>query len=477
MSDVSGQPGIEVRIEGDGDVARLVIGSDAPAEAVTSEAIEQVLLKRRVEVTPGVQTKLAQIVGRWRKGPTPVDEVIAKATPPRPGRDGGLEFLEGFDPRARTHTSQTSDESGSVDHHCVSAFVSVIDGDHVAYLREAEAGENGRNVFGRSIPAKAGQPGEDVVDQETLALASDGRVTARISGVLLYEDHMLRINPLMVIEEYVDFSTGNLDFDGSVVINEGIRDEFVVKASRDVMVKGLIEAATIICGRDLICRRGMAGKDRGQLVVRGDVTGVFFNNVRGWVDDTLHVARELTYCEIVVAGDFDGPRCSIIGGRISIVGHAEVGSLGSRAGIPTTIMLGSTPRLARKLTKLDQLAGEIRAELSAVQERLRQPPPELADADAANQAAIAQLKQEALVFEVRLEACKRKREEILEEIRRKRMVDLHVNKVIHRGVRLVVGDYVYVFENAYKGPLQIGWKVGEGLFMQQEGATRHLRAA
>ncbi len=57
----------------------------------------------------------------------------------------------------------------------------------------------------------------------------------------------------------MDFSTGNIDFEGDVRVLKGIRDIFEVRATGNIEVGGLIEASTIDAGGSVFAKGGMAG--------------------------------------------------------------------------------------------------------------------------------------------------------------------------------------------------------------------------
>ncbi|UCD74020.1 MAG: DUF342 domain-containing protein [Phycisphaerales bacterium] len=478
MRDDAGQRGIEVRIEGDAAKARLIIPAATDPASVTAEALKSVACNEGVVVGPAVLAKLASIAEEFWRQNGAVNEVIAEAVPPKHGQDGRLEFVEGFDPAMPMPMPIIGPDDGAdnIDFHNISSCITVSEGTHVATLRPPEAGENGHDVLGNTIAPTPGRASDVVIDVDTLATGEDGRVTARTSGVLQFKSNELKVSQVLDIKEFVDFSTGNIDFDGAVSIAEGIRDQFVVKASKDITVGGLIEAATVICGGNLACRRGMAAKDRGQLIVCGEARGVFFNNVRGWIKKSLYVARELMNCDFIVGGDLNCHRGTIIGGRTLVAGHAYVGTLGSRAGIPTTLVLGTVPRLNTKLKKLAVLAEKLRSRLEADRERLEAFQSVAQSLTEKQKEELHALREEIADLEQSLVTCRQKHSELKDELRRTRVVDLHVGNVIHRKVTIVVGGVETTIDKAIRGPLRMGWRPPTGLVLRQgDGPVRYLR--
>ena len=58
-----------------------------------------------------------------------------------------------------------------------------------------------------------------------------------------------KVSNTLEIDQNVDFSTGNIDFPGNVIVHRSVKDCFTVKARDDIEVRGLIEAATLIANQ------------------------------------------------------------------------------------------------------------------------------------------------------------------------------------------------------------------------------------
>ncbi len=190
-----------------------------------------------------------------------------------------------------------------------------------------------------------------------------GCVIAEIDGLLQFHRAEVKFSPVLEVAEFVDFSTGNIDFDGSVLIRQGVRDRFVVKATRDIIIHGLVEAATIVCGGNFDCRRGIAAKDRGQIAVEGDADVGFLNNVRGEIKGHLTIRREIINCDLVIGQDLRCERGAIIGGTTTITGSLRAMTLGSEAESETVLVLGSVPLLTARLNELKKSCPEWKEQL------------------------------------------------------------------------------------------------------------------
>lgn len=447
---VESTPSLEVKVAGDQSLATLIIPERFDPDQLDVTLVMRCVDERGVILDEENKARLEEIVNSFRDDPRRIEQVIARATPPVEGEDGRLEWMEGFDPEEDARPARQDDPQGRVDFYSQVSYISIETGDHVATIIQPTEGENGRDVTGASIPAKPGKP-TDVKADSSLIVAEDGRVLAQTAGVLEFNDHTLAIARLMEVSDCVDFSTGNINFDGSVHVREGVRDRFVVKTTENLAVDGLVEAATIITGKDFHCRRGMAAKDRGQILVGGDAHVGYLNNVRGRIRGHLFVRRELMDCELIVGKSLSSSQGAIVGGRVIVTGQAEIAALGSGGGKPTLLVLGEVPLLAAQVYRLDMMIRESRVEL----ERLREPGDAAGSTGDVRLPTAVQAKISRLLQ--RIEACTRKREELTGQIPALRSVSLQVNKVIRAKVQLRIADREFLFEDDVKGPVKIEW--------------------
>jgi uncharacterized protein (DUF342 family) len=413
------QPAAEVRIEEDATVAKVVIPAECDPRKINETLLVGLVRQHGIAVDKAVETRLRQIVESFRKQPRAIEGTIVRSTAPVDGEDGRLEWVKGFDPTAgptaASDKSDKSDDSNGVDYYNQISYVRVAEGTHVATIHEPTAGEDGRDVTGQIIKARPGRRCNVRIDS-SLVQDGTGRVVARRDGILEFEHRVIKVSRMFEVRGSVDFATGNIDFDGTVVVREGVRDRFKLKATEDVIVDGLIEAADVTCGGNFTCHRGMAAKGRGHLIVAGDAEAGYLDDVKGRIKGNLTVHREMINCELAVDGQLICDKGTMIGGEVTVSGGVRIAALGSNAGRPTTLILV-----------------ERAAEGSEGEE-----------ADGNRQASV---------------------------------VDVLIHKAIYPGVSLRIGDVEVKFDVALKGPIRIGRDEHERLVLREgDGAPRSLDA-
>ncbi len=401
---------------------------------------------------------------------------MAKATPAVHGQDGVFAWATGFDPTSAhsTDRKKAASDDDAVDFYNQGSHITVAAGTQIATLRPPTDGTDGRDVVGAVIKARPGKPVDIKIDA-SLRVDKKGCVIAEIDGLLQFHHGEVKVNPVLEVAESVDFSTGNIDFDGSVLIRQGVRDRFVVKATRDVIIHGLVEAATIVCGGNFECRRGIAAKDRGELVVEGDADVGFLNNVRGQIKGHLTIRREIINCDLVIGQDLRCERGAIIGGTTAITGSLRAMTLGSEAETETVVVLGSVPLLTARLNQLKKDCPQWEEQLERFRYEQNQLSAGRGAVGAQQQERLTELNFEISDLERKLQEAQEERTRIEKEVATQRKVEIQIEKIIYPKVRFQAGDANITFTQTLKGPAKIGWNQRKQLvFRQGDGRIRLL---
>jgi uncharacterized protein (DUF342 family) len=290
---------------------------------------------------------------------------------------------------------------------------------------------------------------------DTLRKCDDGRLIAMRPGVLEWGEAGLHITDSIEIPGCVDFSVGHIDFPGSVHVLGGVRDLFKVIAKNDLVIDGLIEAATIKAGNDVTIRGGMAAKEKGTLEVGRDGNAKYLNNVTVNVGRDLTVERELVNCRVTVGRGFNGAGCGIAGGALAAAGPVVVNTVGSEMGVATDLRLGSIPALeavakealallpilearrAKHLEPLDQLRSVKGRHAPTTLERM-----------AELEKLVAAVNEKARPLEERIA-------KLRATLRARTKVDLIVHSRIHPKVLITAGNFTIDFTQELRGPVRI----------------------
>ncbi len=325
-------------------------------------------------------------------------------------------------------------------------------------------GVDGVDVKGDVLAARRGASVSLRVD-DTILLDATGRLVAQADGVLFRDDGGACIRSRLEINGSVDFGTGNLDFPGPILIQGGICDRFVVTATGEVEVHKLIEGATIRCGGNLLARSGIASRSYSRVEVTGDLEARYLDNVRGTVQGSARIMREIINCNLSIEKQLNSPQVAIIGGAIAIGNEVCVGTIGSPAGVRTRIMLGSIPRLEDKCRRSEKLLAQILSMQATLEQERRTllVSPYISSQDKERLTEIAYELDRLELYITQMKDTYKRFEDVL---RASRKVELKVLRRMHEGVRLAAGDQEYEVTTELAGPFTAFDVAGEGLVIE-----------
>ncbi len=331
---------ISVTVAEDGMVATVTVSRPLKgAAAPTTEDVLEAL--RQAGVVYGVNRD--SIVGLLADAR--YDEQIEVAVGDPPVHAQSATIVYHFDPhRGKPYLVMEFDR---INLRELSFVENVDEGDLLAELEPPVVAKDGRSVGGKLVPARreteevsllAGSNTELRGDGTALIAAADGNVRL-VKGTVLVE-------PLVTVER-VDYSTGNIRFDGSVVVEKDVADGFVVDAGGDIQVGRGVGRATLKAGGNVLLKAGINGGGAGRIECEGDLfakfvessTVVCHGNV--FAEEAVMHSHVITWKHCVL----NGRRSEIIASTIVVAGSLWCKKLGSVAEAPARVSIGVDPEL------------------------------------------------------------------------------------------------------------------------------------
>lgn len=186
---------------------------------------------------------------KWENIPKKIKEgkyLIASGIAPIQPKDDTINIF--FDTE---HKKKPVEIDGKVDYYNINELQSVKKGDVLAIRNEGKDGKPGFDIYGKIIPPdkriikklKKG-PGCQVLD-------NGNRLIADINGLVSKKDDIICVFPSYVVKGNVDIKTGNLNFDGDIVIYGNVLEGLSVNAANNVDIYGGAAGASISSGGNI----------------------------------------------------------------------------------------------------------------------------------------------------------------------------------------------------------------------------------
>lgn len=338
----------ELKISQDKLSADLVINPDFAEEPITYAEIKDYLAKNAIVF--GINENLIFEVCEAPKkfAGTPIR--IAEGKAPIPGEPARVEHI--FSATHHDGIKPKELEDGRVDYYSVVDIANVTRGQLVAKKIPAGKGEDGTNVNGLPVAAIPGKDtniktGKNVLlsqDKMLLYAAIDGQISV---------DNSEKINvfPVYEVKGDVDFSVGNIDFVGTVVIRGNVPTGFRIKASGDIRILGSVEGAELEAGGSVEIKSGIAAQDKGHVIAGVDVKTSYIQNGNVRASNDVIVSQSIMFSNIRAGQNVlcNGPKGIIIGGSIQAGEKIVARVIGNSSATPTVLEVGVKPELRNEL--------------------------------------------------------------------------------------------------------------------------------
>ncbi|MFH5183196.1 DUF342 domain-containing protein [Paenibacillus sp. TAB 01] len=368
--------------------------------------------------------------------------LIALGTPPVPGQDGQIKLMHDLN----TDTKKPSElEDGTVDFRQVTSINNVRKGQIIARRLPPTPGIPGRAVTGEALAAKDGKEvrlkiGKNVVadpEQTGLYAAIDGMVTKT-------ERDKLNVFPVFEVNGDVDYSVGNIDFVGTVVIRGNVLTGFKIKCSGDIRVTGSVEGADLDAEGSIEISAGVLGHNKGVIKAGKRVKSSFIQDATVIAEEVL-VSQSIMHSNVraVKSITCKGTKGLIVGGIIQAGDTVTARTVGNSMSTATVIEVGVVPELRNELNQL-------RLQLRAMREGMDKTEKALAILD--QLAAAGSLTPDKMEMRVKLNRTKKQsieeqsamRERVLEiekSLEDSEKAKVEVVSTIYSGVKIVIGRY------------------------------------
>lgn len=312
------------------------------------------------------------------------DRLIARGIPHEPGTDAEL---VSFIPQMHDRQPHLLDND-IVDYRNTGEIVSVRAGDPLMRRIPPVPGKPGVNLMGREVPPPPAKDLQFAQNLEGTAFAPDDPdlLIAAIDGQPVLVANGALVEPVIKVKT-VDLSTGNISFKGSIDISGDVTLGMSVRATGDIFIGGVVEGAKVEAEGNIIVGGGIIGQgevrdDKGNLGheialirAKGSIEALFVENALVDAGGMIQIhgfamQSELVAGSQVVVGQEGSTKGHIIGGSCQAVSRVQAVTLGSHAGVHTTVSVGVHPHVKEKLTAVRQKIGEAEREFEELTKRL-----------------------------------------------------------------------------------------------------------
>lgn len=345
----------EVRLAADRMQAFLTIYPPRGGKPVTRKDILTALSAQRIQV--GI---LAEVVIEAVQTGLADELLIAQGKPVEHGQDGWFECLA---PSPRSREPQV-DEEGRINYRDLGEVVVVQPGDLLMRRHLATMGKPGTNVLGGVLPARPGKQVNYTRKLVGVKFSPDDPevLIADVVGLPVLAKDGISVEPVYKIKQ-VNIASGNVDFDGTVIVLGDVFAGMTVKATGDIEVHGTVEPSVLEAGGNIVIKGGAIGKlgtkeaEEAYIRCDGSLTATYLQQARVEARDSVFVDDIVMQSEIHARNHVhigQNKRGQVIGGSVQAMRSVSVKSFGSQQKIKTVISIDADPALYQELLALSE---------------------------------------------------------------------------------------------------------------------------
>jgi uncharacterized protein (DUF342 family) len=352
----------------------------------------------------------------------------------------------------------TVKEDGTVDFRELGLVQNVSKGEVLCRIIPPEPGRDGIDLYDNVVRHTEGQL--PTLPSGTNTELSEDKLSllASVDGCAVCKKDNINVEDVFVLRGDVDNASGNINFNGSVVIQGDVKEGFYVKAGNDISIRGMAEGAFIEAGGNISISNGMNGMIKGTLNAGGNVIAKYFQNTNVICKGDIY-ADVIMNCQITTEGSviLRGKQALLIGGHCQIGKKIQAGTIGSSNHVRTEIAIVSDQlnmalygtgdnydELQRKLFLANKGSEKLQKqidEFSANSSQQEKTPQERE----ALKAAIVKKAQFATLIGM-LENSINEIKEVRQTFADYKIIGL---KIIYPGTRITIANYYFNIENEY----------------------------
>lgn len=331
----------EVSVDIEADKMLAQVNVVAPYMGRIPTAHEMVAILNNHDITRGISTKnINSLLNKLEKAEPgeSLFETVAKGLPPKTGKNSYIQATNPS-PLERILTPRVTDDE-KVDMRDFGDILCVAEGDPIAVRMPPTAGRSGYTVTNKKIASESGEwlpikLGDNVrIDDQ-----DENLVVSEISGLPKVSNSQISVDNVFTTKG-VNVATGNVKFDGSVIVKGDVTEKMRIIAKGDVTIEGYAESAYIEAGGDIIILQGASGKMQGydcDLVANGSVFLQHGQGLNITSGDALNVGKQLAYSNISCAGNItvgplQNPNGKLFASEIRCGGRVIAGHVGAVSG-------------------------------------------------------------------------------------------------------------------------------------------------
>ncbi len=368
---------------------------------------------------------------------------IAEGKQPVPGKDGSIKYH--FDLEKPLLPKLNDD--GTVDYKELDSINTTKEDDILAEIIPPTEGEEGIKINGDIIPYVKGRTPKFKYGKN-VKVSSDGMfLQSEINGLIEFKNGKISVSELLVVEN-IDGSTGNIRFEGNVIVNKDVLNGFTLLTGGSVEVKGAIEGGLIQSEGDVLIRQGIQGYNRLTINTKGNLSTKFIENSVVNVGANI-TAEAIMHSEVSSRSNILvlGKKGLIVGGICRARYEIRARVIGSTMATTTVLEVGIDTYIKQRYDEIDEKFKVSKENLEKINQSLKvlEVLKRANKLDIKKQELYNELSKAQLSLTLEISKMDRELEELRNQMNTLSRGQIKVADIIYPGVKIIIGNsFMYI---------------------------------
>lgn len=410
----------------------------------TEKDVLQFLQEQRI--TYGIQEEVVRKLVN-EKADIAFPLLIAEGKQPVNGKDGSMSYF--YD-----RTTEV-DRSAGWNFREVMRIPAVESGQKLAKLHPPTPGEPGRTVDDQVLKAKPGKPLRIKAGENTVFNQEDQCFYAKSEGKVNISHHAVHVHEVYEVTDGISLKTGNIHFLGTVIIHGDVPSGFKIKATGDVQVFGMVEAAEIEADGSVYISEGFAGLKKGSIRAEENVYLGYSNQGDIVAGGGIYADHSIRHSICTANYDITCPKGIIIGGMLSAGFKIEAREIGNRLHTLTELSFGvdkANLNEAKRLKEEEETLQENLRKITLLKSKLS----EADQSTSKTRVTLLKVRHSYQQTKEKLTQVQEKMTSLKVEMGRMEDAYLRVNEVLYPNTVVTFGKYQRTIERNYSS---VGLKI------------------
>ncbi len=284
------------------------------------------------------------------KGKFFLKTIIAVGTKPTPPQNSFIKL--NFE--SSNKPTLIEDVEGKVDFKEINMIKNVKQESLIAEKIDSKPGSKGKNIFGDLIDPDEPKEIEWKLGENVFLDDEKRKLFSKIAGRPVVErDTTIKVDEVCYLEN-VDYSTGNVDFPGTIIVEGTVADNFTLRTKGSLIIKKSVGRVFLFAEKDIVLSGGVMGRNGGVIESLQDVYAKFVEQGNIKAGKSIFIEEASMHSDLV-AGEsitIKGGRGELIGGEAIAGKKISVSKLGAIVETKTNLVVGLPPEILQELRKM-----------------------------------------------------------------------------------------------------------------------------